>query len=718
VAYCGTLFFLYAMGINFDLLSIIGLILVVGVLVDDAIIISERHVENLENGMSPRESALEAVRDLIVPVTGTILTTAVAFSPILLIKSEMSTLLYAVPIVIIVSLALSWWECFFVLPNHLAHFVKKAPKDKSQRLFAKMKSTYTYLLHHALKWRYVLVLGVTLILGLSAYIAVKKVRHNFELRIQSERLSVYAILKKSPSLDYTEKKIKPLEDYLIHYPTDKIENVFTSIGDVWRNGQRSEGYRYAKINVYLDRNYPYPTKMKEKLQKALTEKLKKFKSKDFEKLYVEAEKEDNNESKQNLVKVHVSGGDEVDFADIEKAVIARVKGVKGVVEHVAQSDRYQTTWEFAPNRNELVRYGLGVGDLTEQVRSAFVPHELAELRFSGKSLFVYTELKRSENLQFADLNHFDVVGNNGVAIPIGLLGKWEQKKSLANIGHYNGERSLDIEFKYNNKLANIISVKANIKKILKPIQKEFPSYLVEVQDADKQQAKSFAWAIRVALLCIVAVMLVIALILGSLTQPILVGMPIPCGLIGIIWALYLHDMPLGVMALIGLLGTVGVSVNASLIMVDQINKRVKENGKWSRETIIEGAASRLRAIFLTTVTTLGGVIPMAYSIGGESGFTQPLAFSMGWGLTFATLLTLFVLPALLEIRLDLLSLLTKTMGLIFKKPVAELAIAGSAIDSGEFEKVLESFRHKKSSDLVGNENQVEKAHPQEGPPLH
>jgi hypothetical protein len=135
-------------------------------------------------------------------------------------------------------------------------------------------------------------------------------------------------------------------------------------------------------------------------------------------------------------------------------------------------------------------------------------------------------------------------------------------------------------------------------------------------------------------------------------------LPIPFGIIGIVLALLVHDLPLGLMAMIGLVGTVGVSVNASLVMVDQINQLTKKKGM-SRETIIEGASSRLRAIVLTTLTTLGGVFPMAYSLGGESGFTQPLAFSLGWGLSFSTILTLFALPALLEIREDVFSLSRK-----------------------------------------------------------
>jgi multidrug efflux pump subunit AcrB len=144
-----------------------------------------------------------------------------------------------------------------------------------------------------------------------------------------------------------------------------------------------------------------------------------------------------------------------------------------------------------------------------------------------------------------------------------------------------------------------------------------------------------------------------------LTQPLIVGLPIPFALIGVIWALKLHDLPLSLMSMIGLIGTLGVAVNDSIVMVDHINRLWRTAGKKTTELVIDGAASRLRAISLTASCTLVGVFPTAYGIGGESGFTQPLAFSMGWGLLTSLLLTLFIIPAMLMILEDTKGLLVK-----------------------------------------------------------
>jgi multidrug efflux pump subunit AcrB len=136
---------------------------------------------------------------------------------------------------------------------------------------------------------------------------------------------------------------------------------------------------------------------------------------------------------------------------------------------------------------------------------------------------------------------------------------------------------------------------------------------------------------------------------------------------GVIWALKFHGMSLGLMAMLGLIGTMGVAVNDSIVMVHQINLLWKKYGVKSADLVVDGAASRLRAIVLTASCTLIGVFPTAYGLGGESGFTQPLAFSMGWGLTASLGLTLFIIPAMLMVLNDISQLTLKIQNKIFKK---------------------------------------------------
>ena len=657
IAYFGTLIVLYALGMNFDLITLIGLILVIGILVDDAIIVSEKYIEYLEQGFPPKKAAVSAVTDLIIPVTGTILTTLVAFSPLILIKSELGTILAAVPIIVITSLLLSWIESFYILPNHLGHFVKKAPKEKVS-LFAKVKSGYERLLSFTLRFRYLALISIILLFGLSIYIATAKLKHDFNLRVNSERLSVYVMLKESKALEETRSKIKPIEDYLRSLPKDKIENYFTSIGWVWINGKVHDGFRYAKINAYLYRDEKHPNQLKKSMKVEIDKFLKSIKDDSFVSLYTEIERGDNNEEKNNMISVRVKGSDELDYIDIENSIVTASKKVPAIKEFVRQPDLYQKTWEFTPDHSKMVQYKMNTLQLSDAMKGFFRRNEIALARMNGEEIRIYTEIEKSSDPKFDELDQLEVITPLGVNVPLKFLGQWQAKESLKEIKHYDGQRNLTLDFKLSDKDTNSHQAKEQLRQALLPVKKLLPGYSVEVIDTNEEEAKNRAWAFKVAILCILGVLFVIALTLKSLTQPILVGLPIPFGLIGIFIALYLHDLPLGVMALIGLVGVIGVSVNASIVMVDQINKKVRATGGvLTREILIQGASSRLRAILLTTFTTLGGVFPMAYSIGGESGFTQPLAFSMGWGITASTLLTLFILPAMILIREDILKLI-------------------------------------------------------------
>lgn len=677
-AYTGTFIVLYLAGINIDLLSIIGMILVVGILVDDAVIVTERYMSYLNSGMPPAQAASASVQDLVIPVSGTVITTIVAFAPMIFMKSEISHILFAVPLVVISSLVLSWAESFFILPNHLSHFVKKPTAGNArERVFSSLVKAYEKVLFQFLRFRYLVMVGLVGILILGGFIGAKHMKHDFKLNINSEYVTIYAVLKESDSVDSTYQKIKGLEEFLRSFPEDEIQNVYTNIGKVWIQGKNMEGVRYAQINGYLNAQVAYPSELKKKIQLLVDEKIKEVNNDDFERLYSTIERQGQNEEKGQMVSVRIRGGDRVSFEQIESSLSTSIAALDEVQEYIPDLERMQKSWVFSPNLLALARYQMGTFDLSSQMRGVFAPHLIQETRIDGENLGVYTRVKADDDLEFQRLLDLEVMTPSGIGVPLSYLGKWKQESSLKEINHFDGMRNLTMDFSVKEG-SNINAALSAVETLLQQKRNEFPSYEITVANANEQEVKSQAWALKVAVVCIVAVLLVIALVLGSLTQPLLVGLPIPFALVGIILALYLHDMPLGLMALVGLIGTVGVGVNASLVMVDQMNQNTKASSqRLTRQTIIEGASSRFRAIFLTTLTTLAGVFPMAYAIGGESGFTQPLAFALGWGISASTLLTLFALPALLEVREDILSLMGKITHRWKKKdPAQELTSSG------------------------------------------
>lgn len=664
IAYFGTLILLFLFGVDIDLISIVGMILVVGILVDDAIIVTEKYTQTLSEGATPEVAASESATRLFLPVTAGMLTTLIAFAPMLLIESEMSILLRGIPIVVLSALAISWVESFFILPNHLAHFVKKSQPAPADRFFSKVQNAYESFLNFILRWRYPLA-GLSLgLFVLSGFLAATKLKHDFSLSVSAERLTLYMILKESASFEETQARTEKIAQELSEKLGSSVENVDFRVGRIWRNGQVYRGPRFATLNAYLRRDEKYPSTLKRQLQMEVEKYLDQVDRTEFEHLYSEIQRQGGDEEKGQLVSVEAKSTDELNFGQLETTMIDKIQSLKSIKEYVRDEERFRKTWKFHPNKEQLSLYGLDQVMLSRQLRSLFTPDEIFETRIGGEIVTIFSDSFRKGDLRFQDLAKLEVINGAGVLVPLRFFGQWQEVKTLKSLSHKNGERHLKFDFQIAEGEANVAVAKADMKAVVAEIQKEIPTVHFSVVDGDEQQGRNKSWALQVAVVCLIGVIFVIAILLGSLTQPLLVALPIPFGLSGIVMALYFHGLPMGLMALVGLVGTIGVSVNASIVMVDQINALAGAGaqGKPRWWNIIRGSSLRLRAVMLTTLTTLAGVFPMAYSLGGESGFTQPLAFAMGWGLGFAALGSLTMLPAFLAIREDFIGLGQRIFG--------------------------------------------------------
>jgi len=573
LAYLGTLMAFKAFGIAIDLISVIGLIVVIGILVDDAIIVSERFVENLEKGFERRKAAVEAAYSLIAPVTGTVLTTIVAFSPILLIKSDLSMILFSIPIVIIAALTLSWLESFFILPNHLYHFVHNK-RSIGHKYFEPAKKLYEKNLRFCLKWRYPALIALFAFSGLTGYIAAKHIKGNYRFHIGAERIVINVVLKESASLEATADKLDPLHAYLNTIPKEDVAMVSTKIGQMWHDGKERTGKRYAQLRLYFPNLSASPTKIRERLEKEIGEKLKSFKTDDFQVLEVKSKKDGSEDKKESMISVQALGDDKLSIADLRDEIREVTKGITEIEMAELDENLLQASWKFQINERALIRYGLSRSGLANQLGEYFDYKEVGYVRIDGEQVRVDTRIGTQPEAPqaFSELSTLIIVTPRGLDVPLRLLGKWTRSEELKSISHKKAKRLVNVDFKYDDDKHKIEDLQKKIETAVAPLREKYPAYTFSVQNADEEAARNKSWALKAALLCFGLILLVLALVLGSITQPLLVGLAIPFGMIGIIWALFLHGMDLGIMAIIGLLGTAGVAVNDSLIMVDSINR--------------------------------------------------------------------------------------------------------------------------------------------------
>ncbi len=650
--YLGSLLLVDGASVDFNLISLAAMILVLGILVDDAIIVSEAFAARLKDGLSRRDAAIEAATQTLRPVTGMMLTTALAFSPLLIIDSALSSLIRPLPVVVIAALVLSFVESFLILPNHLKDFGPLSGAIEDRRFVVLARNAYGWVLAGVCKLRYLALPGFIALAVLAGWLVSEKMEVKTNLSLGSG-LIIHAELKESISLEATEDALRPLEARLKELEPDLVKYFTTRLGSAMIRGNVMEGMRFAQIQVAPTGSMAeWPQKqlgISEKIQPLIDELVAQER---FEKLYLMQSYADTGAS-QEVVSIYVSGNDRIPFGDIQDGIEEAIERVDGVQDVYMDDDRFQDSWSFVVNHRDVLSYGLSPEGIAAQLRQRVDGPELERIRLRGEELLVFTHYEGDLPLHKRELQRVTVMTPRGIAVPLSRLGRWEKLRTLRKIEHKNMLRVFKVDVVFDEQQASSDEVKDWIQASLEPLRERFPGYSITVHP-DEGEAERKIWLIKLAVFTLGLIFLSLALSLNSLVEPLLVMVAVPFGFVGVILATWLHGMDLEVMGIIGVLGLTGVVVNDSLVVVDTIRRRREaEPDAPYRDLVLAGAKSRFQAVMLTSITTLGGVLPLAYGLGGDAGWIQPMVFALGWGLLFATLLTLFLLPSMLLIKDDL-----------------------------------------------------------------
>ena len=644
--YLGTLLVLQATGINFNLVSLVAMILVIGILVDDAIIVAEEFYRQRADGLGARDAAIGAVMRVGKPVTGMVITTVVAFTPLLFIQGPLSSVLKPIPVVIIAALLLSLFESFLILPNHLRELGSSRRALKQRGFVTVGRRIYERVLARVLLLRYPAVLVVALLVAAAAYLLTEKMDVNVSGLSISANVNIVAKLPDSGSIEETRAALEPIEQIVAELPDELHEYDMTVIGEATIGMTRLQGFEYATIAISPPGTVVEKDEKLEELRPILEEKLAEVEG--FDKLFV-VKFGDEEAEQRDVVTIYVSGGDRIGFEELQEAIREAIGSVESVKDIFMDESRFQRSVRFEPDSKAVLAYDLSTTQIAAELREHFSQREIARVRHQGKEIEVFTDFQDEEAPSIRDLGRITVVTPMGVPVPLRVLGDWEETRVLRHIEHQDMLRMFRVDVLYDKEEVKADEVAEAIELSLEPVREQYPTYYISVTPGE-EEAKMRRWALTVGVVCIGLTFLCLALALDSLVQPIVVLLAVPFGFVGVVLALYLHGMPLGMMSVIGLFGLAGVVVNDSIVMMATINrKRDDDPGGSAKQAVIDGASSRFQAVVLTTLTTLGGVLPLAYGLGGKAGWIQPMVFSLGWGLLFATVLTLSFIPCVVLI---------------------------------------------------------------------
>ena len=680
VTLLGTVFGLGLTGNTINLISLSGFILVLGIVVDDSIVIAEsiHHYKSKEGNLY--KNVVMGLKRVIMPVVTTIISTMLVMSSFFLMSGILGKFIYVLPVVVLFALAISFLEITFALPAHLA--TNKVEKQK--RWFVPVENFYNKCMVRILKWRYLIVPLFIGLLVYSAMFAMKNIPFNL---FPSRGATVMFANIEAPngsSASYTENIVIDIENLIVSEIGDDLKSYTSTIGSYFTNR--------ADIEIALT-----PTSDRERPAEDMQEKLKELVK----------NVEGAEEIRISLLRPGPPQGADIEVtlvseSDAQRALAADrleeiLNSIDGV-DNINRNDeigkpRIETVLDF----DEMARLGVDYQSVYRHLRTAFSGSYVTDATIAGKEedVRIYIgEKDYTENF----IKNTAVKNRQGNLIPMSQFSTLREIEGEPDYNHLDGDRSIKVTASIadgrprgrptkvdeiintdDNQSLNVKSDEAQLNeaeparrgpppskttilaKALKELNAsvEYPQVSIITAGGAQESIDSLQDFLRAFVVAIVGIFLLLAILFNSYSQPMLVLAAVPFSLIGVIWAFYFHDEPLSFFALTGSLALMGVIVNDSLVMVSHLNyirdksAQLEDKKVW----IARGSRDRLRAVVLTTLTTMAGVLPLAYGIGGTDVFLQPMVLALGYGLIFGTFLTLILLPCMYLMNYDFINML-------------------------------------------------------------
>ncbi len=663
LSFLGTMGIFYYNDYSLNLISLLGLIIVSGMLVDDAVVVTDNYIRYKHMGKSNDEAAVLGTREIWPAVTASVLTTVVAFLPMMFMSGIFGKFTRQIPLGVVIALLFSLAEGLLILPQHLSHYVRDAdfilrPGSYRARFenFWQTRIAVSYektvRLFLANKYKTVALFGLFFV-ALTALAAIK----NTFVLFPADGIEIFFVKAKAPtgtSLDHMAEIMKPIEKAVMELPSEELEDVSTAIGIVQQDPNdpnTKRGSEYAQLVIYLSPESDRTRKAKEIIE-SLRTKIglpDNLESLTFDRV-------SNGPPVGKAVSLGVRGRlyeDIMPAVAALKEVVASIPGTSDVSDSFIKGKR-----EIHINvKPELAASsGLNVTSVGTTVRAAIEGIKASDIQELDEQVDIKVTFKDDVKTNERILSKIMIPNQRGNLVPLKNIASFTETDSISVYEHDNNTREVKVTANVDEKNLSATDANNKIRELLPELQKKFPKVSFAFGGEDEDTKESFQSLGRAFLIAFLAIFFILILTFKSVIQPFLVVLTIPSGIMAVVIVLWLRGMPLSFLAMLGVIALAGVIVNNAIVLIDFVN-REREQGVGKIESIIAAATTRLRPIFLTTFTTVAGLLPTAHGIGGKDPFVVPIVTALGYGLLIGALITLFFFPLAISILDDVISLL-------------------------------------------------------------
>lgn len=652
-SFLGAVLMMPQLDFSLNLLTMFGFVVVLGMIVDDAIVVSESIFSELEKGASKLDAARDGTLKVIKPVLGSVMTSILAFGPLVFMTGIFGKFVTFIPSIVILCLFVSLLEAFFLLPNHMRDF-SKVPDEKSKTKaenhpFEVIRVAYRKIIKVCIRWRY-------LVGGLSAvFVIVAVVLHStfgrFELFPREGIDTFFVIFEGDTKLSLKEvaERIKPIEKLVSTYPEDEVLSFVTNIGRIETEGResRKQGSNYGQISVFLVPQIERDLDIDEMIA-AIEEELKNVPDMET----VRVEKAGAGPPSGRPVNVVFSHPDLEVLREVTQLARAELETIEGVKSIGDTDTDGKTEYIYAVDFNRVLQAGVNSASVGRGLQMAVDGAIVGQVRSSDEKIDLRVRMSDEETPE-ESLAALSVLAQTGELVPLSSLISVESDDSgIYAINHYQAQRSITVFGDVEEEVITATVANERLSENFREWRVQYPGLNIYVLGENRDTEESLQSLQTSLMYALVLVFCVMVLTLGSLWQPIMVILgSVPFGIAGVLIVFLVHNKPLSFLAFFGMVGLIGVAVNVGIVLVDRINQLMLERD--FREALVEGSVERLRPVLLTSATTVLGLMPTAYGWGGGDPFLKPMALALGWGIAFSTILGIIVTPILLAMFFDL-----------------------------------------------------------------
>ena len=661
-SFLGMFIIVNMMGVTINMMSLFGMILVIGILVDDGIVIGENIFQHFERGKSPMRAAVDGTQEVVPAVITSVLTTVVAFSPLIFITGRME-MMYEMALIVIFSLIVSLFEAFFVLPAHLGnkHVLNRKvlnSKDKGfrkyiERFFGWLRNyAYDGVLKLVIEWRYIVIaVPVAMIVITLGLIGGQIIKTTFFPRMEFDDFNINIAFTpgsgERQTMEYLtrfDSVVWVVNEELMEEYNDTLPIIESSIINLGSGFDRSEsGAHTGNVDV-SPRN-------SEETGISSFEIIRRIQSHlgpipEAEKFTIGARGRFGSPVSIGLLSRNV---EELEAGrDYVMERLHEYPQLKDIVNTNAMG-KEEILLELKPKAYML---GLNEAYIANQVRQAFYGGQAQRLQVGRDEIRIWVRYPAEGRETLGQLEKMKIVTAQG-EYPFTELVEYSKKRGPVNINRFNGRREIRVE-------AELVDPDASVTEILDLIKSEViadlivlhPGIRVEFQGQQKESERNMGDLMFLFPMAFLAMIFILMVNFKSFEQPLIILIMIPISILGAVWGHGIHGKPLSILSLWGIVALTGVIVNDAVVFLEKYNLMIVEGMK-VKDAIVEAGKSRLRPIILTSLTTAFGLYPLILEKSFQAQFLIPMAISLVYGVAFGTFFILLFFPALIIVLNDI-----------------------------------------------------------------